>query len=114
MGGEVLNECGGRAWLDDVADFNCAADGYGGVPGFGGERVFRGRGAARKFRIPDAGDFSGRVELHFPSTDGAGGGIFQKNLHLRSRSPVTDELLGDGEHRRCRSGVWARRWRRAW
>ena len=108
-----MNECGGRAWLDDVANFDCAAGGYGCVPGFGGERVFRRRGAARKFGVPDAGDFAGRVELHFPSTDGAGGGIFQKNLHLRSRSPVTDELLGGGEQpgsgsrRGAGSGRWA-------
>ena len=79
-----MNEGGGCTWLDDVAHFDCAASGDGGVPEFGSEHVFRGRGAAHKFRVPDAGDFAGRVELHFPSADWAGGGVFQKNLHLRT------------------------------
>ena len=109
-----MNESEGGAWLDDIADFYRSTGGDGGVPEFGSERVFRGRGAAGEFRVPDAGDFAGRVELHFPSADGTGGCVFQKNLHLRSRPPITDELLGDGEQPDSgrRSGAGSGRW--AW
>ena len=109
-----MNEGGGGAWLDDVADFYRSSGGDGGIPGFGGESVFRGRGAAGEFRVPDVRDFAERVELHFPSADWTGGCVFKKNLHLRSGSPITDELLGDGEHAsgRSRRGAGSGRW--AW
>ena len=112
MAGKILDESGGAAWLDEVADFDCSAGGYGGVPRFGSEGVFRGRGTAREFGVPEAGDFAGRVELNFPRADGIGGCVFQENAHLSTGSPITNELLSDGEQPdgRSWSGAGSGRW----
>ena len=97
MAGKILDESGGAARLNEVADFDCSAGGYGGVPGFGSEGVFWGRGTAREFGVPETGDFAGGVELHLPGADGTGGCIFQEKAHLSTGSPITNELLSDGK-----------------